>query len=129
MGLNNFIKNFSLSKYISLIREWFILQKQFVRQQIDSSIINNPLPYNTKQLYQKVHQETEPVFVLSTGRSGTMFLYKLLTATTKEKIIHHGHPDLSYYSGIAYYQEDNSKLKAIVDASRYEQIRDSFILS
>jgi hypothetical protein len=44
----------------------------------------------------------EPVFFLSTGRTGTLWLTKLLKKDPRVKVLHHPNPDLAVQSKLAY---------------------------
>ena len=81
-------------------------------------------------LFTEVHKNSTPCFVLSTGRCGTHLLTKLLSEHKKIDVYHTPFPELVYYSKYAY--ENNNKkdgeLRRIVDAARYDYVRDSYLL-
>lgn len=83
------------------------------------------------ELYDKVHQEAAPCFVLSTGRCGTKLLTKILQLKSEIKATHVPTPEFTYYSEFAYLnvQSDPEGVKKIVDSARYEYIRNAWLLN
>lgn len=81
------------------------------------------------ELYRIVHEESQPVFVLSTGRCGTAFLTHLLESDDSLAVFHEPEPEFFYHTVMAHkeYESDPEKVKAVFDVARYELIRNVFI--
>ena len=123
-------KYFKVRTYRKLLAAWKAKQRDFFRQEYRNSRLSGKLTVSAKELYQEVHSGAEPVFVLSTGRSGTKLLTNIFETAVNTRVFHQPYPELTYYSGYAYrnYRAEHEKLKAIIDVARYELIRDCFIL-
>ncbi len=81
-------------------------------------------------LYQETHQKARPVFILSTGRCGTMLLTNILKQARELAAVHEPFPELSYHSSLAFSRPfGNSELRTAVDTARYEYIRDAYLLN
>lgn len=104
--------------------------KNYFKSLVESRKINVQTAYDYNKLYEIVHRESQPCFVLSTGRCGTALLTKILQESSQIDVHHTPTPELVYYSKFAYenYKQLCSELKYIVDAARYEQIRNAFLL-
>ena len=81
------------------------------------------------RLYEKTHFEASPVFVLSTGRTGTLFLTNILNQLPKTHVEHEPKNELLYYSKYAFENRrtKSDEIKLMIDASRYETIRNCFL--
>lgn len=80
-------------------------------------------------IYEEVHREARPVFVLSTGRCGTMLLTRILEQSDEVWVHHEPRPELSYHSKLAYERpRGDEQLKMAIDMARYEYIRDAYLL-
>ncbi|MCF8241924.1 MAG: sulfotransferase [Melioribacteraceae bacterium] len=104
-------------------------------REVINSIIRSKKIYDNKSidyenLYNEVHQNAAPCFVLSTGRCGTHLLTKLLSRHQKLDVHHTPNPELVYYSNYAYenYNKKSETIEKVFDAARYEYIRDAFLL-
>lgn len=76
----------------------------------------------------RMYREYSPVFILSTGRSGSKFLASLLNATPNAAAFHEPRPTLQYFSDYAYHHQDEENvLTNMIDAARMESILDVFI--
>jgi hypothetical protein len=95
------------------------------RKKLNDYAIKNDIT----QLYNLVHQEYEPIFVLSTGRCGTAFLTNLLHSEKSIEALHEPEPEFFYHTILAHkeYQTNAEKVKAVFDVARYELIRNVFI--
>ncbi|KAB2809777.1 sulfotransferase [Phaeocystidibacter luteus] len=72
--------------------------------------------------------ETAPVFVLSTGRAGTMLLTRVFELIDGVEVFHEPYPDLLYAGKAAYQNSTNLEFaKGAFMGGRYELIRDSYI--
>lgn len=81
-----------------------------------------------RNFFKEIHDKSNPVFVLSTGRCGTKFLTKVLKRSEVIDSFHEPVPELIYYSKYAYENQcENEKLKLIIDSSRFEYIMRSFL--
>lgn len=79
-------------------------------------------------IYKKIHNEAKPVFVLSTGRTGTKLLSKLMSRMNAVKSYHEPPPELIYYARFAYENKENKKLlKRVVDGARLEYILNAYL--
>ncbi len=95
----------------------------------NDSKLHRVLPMPVDQLFQAVHTESKPVFVLSTGRTGTKLLTTILSHDPGLMIAHKPHPELTHYANMAYQQDgDGRNLEYMIDACRYESIRDCYLL-
>lgn len=82
-----------------------------------------------EMMMKKIYEQSEPVFVLSTGRSGTKYLTEILRHINVASVHHAPHPELIVYSKKAYERgsEEFELFKSIFDASRIELISDAFL--
>lgn len=81
------------------------------------------------QLYNSV-LSSNPVFVLSTGRCGTLWLTKLLELAPNFNVHHEPRPEMGFAAPIAYSNPSNLELlKGIFLGGRYELIREAYILN
>ncbi len=70
----------------------------------------------------------QPVFLLSTGRSGSKFLAELLNHSPNLAAFHEPQPTLQYFSHYAYiHQQEKDTLTKMIDVARMELILDVFI--
>ena len=102
-----------------------------IKQSVDRLFEQRRIHYSEKDfasLYEEVHQQS-PIFVLSTGRTGTKLMTKLLARSKALKAYHEPSPVINYY-GKAAWQRDtpDAFLEGVFDGARYELIRDAFIL-
>jgi len=104
--------------------------KNYFKNAVESRKINVQTAYDYTELYDIVHKESEPCFVLSTGRCGTALLTKIFEENPDIYVYHLPTPELVYYSKFAYenYKYLSNEIKYIVDVARYDQIRNSFLL-
>ncbi len=88
--------------------------------------------YSATSLYDTVHRESAPVFVLSTGRCGTKLLTELFDELPAVKAWHEPSPELTYYSRYAFEhstgKDEAEILTKVIDAARYEFIRNAFLM-
>jgi hypothetical protein len=69
-----------------------------------------------------------PVFILSTGRSGSKFAARLLDLSSNVSAYHEPRPTLEYFSNYAYHHQDVTEvLTRMIDAARMESILENFI--
>jgi hypothetical protein len=113
-----------------IFRNFIRTNVNFVKQEFEQKKINVEPGYDFRELYDIVHKQAEPCFVLSTGRCGTELLTKLFELDKSLRTYHVPSPELVYYSNYAYknYATKHQELKTAVDSARYELIRNSFIL-
>ena len=124
-------KNRSYSKYKELIFSYIEHNRNFLTKLANQRILHNKLKVPVNEMYSKVHGEAAPVFVLSTGRAGTKLLTNVLGKASSFYVAHSAYPELNYFSGLAYLtnQDKSQDIKQVIDAARYEIIRDNFILN
>jgi hypothetical protein len=76
-----------------------------------------------KQTILDMYENYAPVFILSTGRSGSKFLAELLDRSPNIRAFHEPRPTLEYFSHYAYYhQEEQEILANMFQAARMESI-------
>ncbi len=103
--------------------------RYFYQNEMDKSKLYKFTTNDVEELYNKVHTEYTPVFVLSPGRSGTKYLSNLLTHYNECRVYHTGSPEFTWYNNFAYQRKNQKNiLKLIVDPARYEEIRNCYIL-
>jgi len=74
-----------------------------------------------------MYNEYSPVFVLSTGRSGSKFLHTIISQCDDIQSNHEAFPTLQYFSNFAFHnQEKQELLSAMFNASRMELILDAY---
>lgn len=84
---------------------------------------------NYLDLPKKIFIETEPVFVLSTGRCGTELLVKLFRITKAGMILHEPRPRIFLASKMAYEMNEEqlyTKKMAFLGA-RYDLLKDAYL--
>ncbi len=76
----------------------------------------------------RMYSDYSPVFVLSTGRTGTKFISELIKKTDNIDSFHEPVPTLQYYSDYAFHNQDKiALLKKMINVSRIEIILNSYI--
>lgn len=102
-------------------------QSEYWRKLLQERRIQN-LKGDFANLPQSVHEEAQPVFVLSTGRAGTLLLTKILKGNPHLELAHRPEPELSWVGKWPMEeQHSQASLKAAVEAARYEAIRDAYL--
>ena len=104
--------------------------KNYYKTLVENRKLNVQTDCDYTELYNIVHKEAQPCFVLSTGRCGTALLTKVFEEHSGIEVHHTPTPELVYYSKYAFENQDSlsSEIKHLVDAARYDQIRSSFLL-
>lgn len=117
MNLSEILKSF-----ISVNKEHF----ELLKAQSKASRLEN---YEAQDLYDLVHKNSSPVFVLSTGRCGTMLLTKILSTFSGAEVYHEPYPEFIWHNKYAYENHSINPLTVsmIFDAARYEMIRLAFL--
>ena len=83
-----------------------------------------------QQTIDEMYEIYSPVFILTTGRSGTIFLTRLLGLSQSIIPYHEPAPTLQYFSNFAFHnQKDEDVLTKMVDAARMELIMGVYIKS
>ena len=86
------------------------------------------LDHTDQKTIDEMYNDYSPVFILSTGRSGSKFLAALLDCAENVTAYHEPRPTLMYFSNYAcYHQEEEKVLTNIIDAARMELILAVFI--
>ncbi len=113
-----------------ILLKWWKLNRNFIKTEKRKRKVYTYKKVNIDALHQEVLQNASPCFVLSTGRAGTALLTKILSVQEELIVEHNPIPELTYHSGYAYkFHKDKPELcKAMIDAARYEYIRNAFIL-
>ncbi len=106
------------------------INRGYIKEQLDRKRISRQKKYSYFDLYDRVHECSRPCFVLSTGRCGTQLLTKLLNLHKQIIAYHKPQPELIFYSKKAYlnYSSKHNELAWVIDAARYELIKDAFLL-
>lgn len=104
--------------------------KQAIKHLIRNKKLDLKTTVDYNKLFDEVHKNSSPCFVLSTGRCGTHLLTKLLSQQNKLDVYHEPIPQLIYYSKYAFtnYKVKGNELKILIDGARYEYIRNSYLL-
>lgn len=118
-------------KLSDIINNYLSHNKSFFKELKEKRIINEKKDINFFNLSKIVHDEMEPVFVLSTGRAGTMLLTKILEKLEDVIAVHEPEPELSYGSKLAYenWQSNSALIEGMFEGARYEMLRSSFLLN
>ena len=75
-----------------------------------------------------MYAEYAPVFILSTGRSGSKFIVELLNLLPGVNALHEPRPTLQYFSNFAFLHQDQVEtLTRMIDATRMEMILETYI--
>ena len=103
----------------------------YLKNMVESRKINAQTKFDYTELYNIVHQKSQPCFVLSTGRCGTALLTKIFELHHDVDVHHTPIPELVYHSKYAYENQKNlsNEVKYLIDAARYEHIRNAFLLN
>lgn len=76
----------------------------------------------------EMYDKYTPIFILSTGRSGSKFVAELLNLSPNISAFHEPRPSLQYFSNFAYHhQREEKNLTNIVNAARMELLLEIFI--
>jgi hypothetical protein len=121
------MKTTTLGEKIKGVVKDFLNFKNNIQEQ---RILGNYSSQEITELYDKVHQDYAPVFVLSTGRCGTKLLDEILNSHPSVKSFHNPKPELSYHSQKSFesIQKSEQQLTEGIDMARYELVRDTFVL-
>lgn len=121
-------------KKIKILKNWIRVNRDFIVTLFESRKKHNLInKIDVETLYEKVHNDSKPCFVLSTGRCGTELLTQIFNNSPNLKAYHKPKPELIYYSKIAYeynkFSPEKAKnLEKVIDCSRYDYIRDAYLL-
>ncbi len=118
-------------KIDQFIKGLFYSNIHYIKNEFEKRKVNTQQEYDYKHLHKIVHEKAKPCFVLSTGRCGTALLTKIFEQQSNVDVHHAPTPELVYYSKFAYenFKTLSNELKYIIDAARYDQIRNSFLLN
>jgi hypothetical protein len=76
----------------------------------------------------RMYDHYQPVFILTTGRSGSKFLAELLNLSPAVNAFHEPRPTLQYFSDFACHHQDQVEtLTRIIDAARMEMVLETCI--
>ncbi|MFH5831720.1 sulfotransferase [Halalkalibaculum sp. DA3122] len=118
-------------KLRQILEKFYQVNVDLYRELRDQSRIHRQIrEVDVRSLYDRVHREAAPCFVLSTGRCGTRLLTDILQESDQLRPQHVPTPELTYYSSFAYKnaREKPELVSSIIDSARYEQIRDAWVL-
>lgn len=111
-----------------IIKEWISFNIRYWQDLKHRSKLHGHIE-NSDILPNKVMAHAEPIFVLSTGRVGTMLLTKLFNLKKGLHIEHEALPEMLLAGKTAYESNDISFSKGAFMAGRYENIRDYHLKS
>lgn len=81
-----------------------------------------------RQTIAEMYRTYAPVFILSTGRSGSKFITALLDCSAAVTAFHEPRPTLQFFSNyVFHHQQETETLTRIIDAARMEAILEVFI--
>lgn len=114
-----------------IFKDYLSHNKAFFEHLKNKKAINNRNDVDFSALSTRVHQEFAPIFVLSTGRNGTLLLTNLLSKSKKAVVFHEPEPELSMASKLAYenHTRNSEFVKGMFEGSRYEYLRTAFLLN
>lgn len=118
-----------MKKYINFFRGMLGAARSYARNEIELNRIHkyDKLPFT--EVYEDLHKNYAPCFVLSTGRAGTKLMTKLFEGHEEIKVYHEPFPEITHHSEFAYHNQDKADVvKEVIDALRYEHIRNSALL-
>jgi hypothetical protein len=76
----------------------------------------------------EMYNDYSPVFVLSTGRSGSKLIVNLLNLSANVTAYHEPRPTLEYFSNYAFHQQQEEEiLSNMINATRMELVLEVFI--
>lgn len=111
-----------------IIKDWISFNIRYWQDLKHRSKLHGHIE-NSDILPNKVMAHAEPIFVLSTGRVGTMLLTKLFNLKKGLHIEHEALPEMLFAGKTAYESNDISFSKGAFMAGRYENIRDFHLKS
>jgi len=113
----------NINELIQLNKE-FYLQKKELRKSLN---VHDELFF--KNLPNKIFNDAEIIFVLSTGRCGTELLTKILNSSSGIQAYHNPPPELIYPSRIVYQKNQDAfeEIKMGVFMSRYDIVEKTYL--
>ncbi len=116
-------------KSLDILRKWWNQNRQFFNEETERRAVYTYKDPNIDKLHERVLRDASPCFVLSTGRAGTALLTKILSHHKGVRVEHNPIPELTFHSAYAYrhWQDKADLCKAMIDAARYEYVRNAFI--
>lgn len=117
-------------KYKNLLIKYIKHNIDFWDQELKQSRLHAIQNIPIDQVYLEVHSNSSPIFVLSTGRCGTKLLTDLIQSDSTFIVAHQPVPELTHAASYAYQHRGSNfeTLTQIIDACRYESIRDAWLL-
>ncbi len=101
-----------------------LLQKKMKDENMKFKI----LAHTNQKTIDQMYNDYSPVFILSTGRSGSKFLATLLDYSENVTAYHEPKPMLTYFSNYAFHHQQETKvLTHMINAARMELILTVFI--
>ena len=110
-----------------ILSQIFIINKKYFSKQRRLLKHRKNADFNT--IYKNIHEEYSPIFVLSTGRSGTAFLTNIFDQYDHISVHHADFPELTYHTKVAYENSITNEfdLTMAFDAARYELIQEDYL--
>ncbi|NVK26717.1 MAG: sulfotransferase [Flavobacteriia bacterium] len=113
---------------VDILKEWWEHNVAFLSQLKHRAQIHGKIE-DAQHMPDRVREES-PIFVLSTGRAGTMLLTRVFELVQGVEVYHEPYPDLLYPGKMAFENQQNVEFaKGAFLAGRYELIRDAYIRS
>ncbi len=115
----------------ALVKDYLSHNKAFFSQLKAKKSIHTRKDIDFANLSEKVHAEYSPIFVLSSGRNGTLLLTNLLEQSNQCIALHEPEPELSMSSKMAYelFDKNPEFVKGMFEGARYEMLRTGFLLN
>jgi len=126
--MKKIIKNY---KKLPVFFNWlYDTNSSFIKMVI--SHLNHPRKINNinfQELYKNVHNDSEPIFILSTWRTWTALLTKILNTIPTIEARHTFELELLHFckEWFKNNNKDSKYLSAIIDSNRYEYIRNTYL--
>ena len=111
----------------NLLGQYRTVSSEFWQGKLSDSKIHGS-KIDVHQLYDQITQHSAPVFVLSTGRTGTKLISNLLAINKTLKVYHRPHPELEPFSRFAFAHGSQEEVQRQFLGARYEVIRNTHLL-
>ena len=72
-----------------------------------------------QQSISYMYTEYSPVYILSTGRSGSKFITHLLNQSSNITAFHEPKPTLLYFSNFAYHHQEEEKILSNIQVKEF----------
>jgi len=113
----------------NIIKEWFKININFFNKKIKKENFEfKHIHHTSSKKINEMYEKHSPIFVLSTGRTGTKFLTNLLNESNNIQAYHEPRPGLQYFCNYAFHNQNQSEtLTKMFDGARNELILETYI--